>query len=79
MLGSIVVGRCCSAPRIPSPKVLFTNDTVDPEVTNPLAELFNHRLAHQAHPPQSFANLTLSWPVEFTFVIFNIWFVFFIC
>lgn len=80
MLWGVVAGRGRRTPHIPSPNdILFTNDAVDPKITDPLAKLFNHRLTHQAHPPQAFANLTLSRPVEFTLIIFDIWFVLFVC
>jgi hypothetical protein len=79
MLRGIVVGRGCGTPHIPTPDyILLSNDAGDPEITNTLTELFNHRLAHQAYPPQTFPDLTLPRPVQFTFVILNVRFVLFV-
>lgn len=79
MLWGVVIRRGRRSLHISSTNdILFTNDAVDPEVTNPPAELFDHRLAHQAHPPQTFADLTLSRPIQFTFVVLDIGFVLFI-
>jgi hypothetical protein len=79
VLRSVGVGRGRRAPRISAPNdILFSDDTVDPEVTDTLTKLFDHRFAHQAHPPQAFADLALSGPVQFTFIIFDIRFVLFV-
>ena len=70
---SVVAGRGCRTPYIPSPNnILFSDDTVYPEVTDTLTKLLDHRFAHQAYPPEAFANLALPGPVQFTFVVFNI-------
>lgn len=79
MLWSVMAGRGCTTPLFPSPDdILLTNDAVDSLVTDSLPELFDHSFAHQAYPPQTFTNLALSRPVQFTFVIFDVRFVLFV-
>lgn len=79
VLWCVMVGRGSCTSRIPAPHdILFPDDAIDPEVTNTLTKFLDHRLAHQGYPPQAFADLALSGPIQLTLIIFDVGFVFFV-
>ena len=56
----------------------FGHNSFEAFVTIGFPELLDHRLAHQGHPPQAFADLALSGPIQLTLIIFDVGFVFFV-